>query len=224
MWGLPLENRAAGGELDRERVELGALGLLDYQWNLLEELRRNEREAADLDVKVALSCISKNSSSLQPSWCSEFLKRTGVTNMVFDFDTWRLFWQWVDPVAVIQSRPVVFHAAAKDIHIRGQDHSCAASSTTTSRAGAGRTAHNLRRRRVGQRVAEDGIRTGARHTGTTPIYLVDVAFRLLRGRSGHAREHRARGRHLSHIEGLEVASGVYAELAHRPQGIAGGGR
>ena len=48
----------------------------------------------------------------------ELVERTGATNIGVELDASHLFWQWMDPVAVVQDLgPLVFHAAAKDVRI-----------------------------------------------------------------------------------------------------------
>ncbi len=95
-----------------------ALDVLDYQWNVLEEFWREiDREAADLDVKVALELHPQN-VVFNPAGVRELVERTGATNIGVELDASHLFWQWMDPVAVVQDLgPLVFHAAAKDIRI-----------------------------------------------------------------------------------------------------------
>jgi sugar phosphate isomerase/epimerase len=96
----------------------GALDVLDYQWTVAEEFWREiDRQAADLDVKVALELHPQN-LVFNPAGIRELVERTGATNIGVELDASHLFWQWMDPVAVVQDLgPLVFHAAAKDVRI-----------------------------------------------------------------------------------------------------------
>jgi len=95
-----------------------ALDVLDYQWGVAEEFWREiDREAADLDVKVALELHPQN-LVFNPAGIRELVERTGASNIGVELDASHLFWQWMDPVAVVQDLgPLVFHAAAKDVRI-----------------------------------------------------------------------------------------------------------
>ena len=95
-----------------------ALDVLDYQWSVAEEFWREiDREAVDLDVKVALELHPQN-IVFNPAGMRELVERTGATNVGVELDASHLFWQWMDPVAVAQDLgPLVFHAAAKDVRI-----------------------------------------------------------------------------------------------------------
>ena len=96
----------------------GALDVLDYQWTVAEEFWREiDREAADLDVKVALELHPQN-IVFNPAGIRELVERTNATHVGVELDASHLFWQWMDPVAVVQDLgPLVFHAAAKDVRI-----------------------------------------------------------------------------------------------------------
>ena len=117
-----------------------------------------------------------------------------------------LFWQQMDPVAVVQDLgPLVVHAAAKDVRVVRRPPSTGC--WTTGSADAGRAADQPRRRRVGDEVAE-GHRLGLRRTGPGPRLglLVDLDLRLVCGRSMWVNiEHEDTS--LGRIEGLEVATG-----------------
>ena len=90
-----------------------ALDVLDYQWGVAEEFWREiDREAADLDVKVALELHPQN-LVFNPAGIRELVERTGASNIGVELDASHLFWQWMDPVAVVQDLgPLVYHAAA----------------------------------------------------------------------------------------------------------------
>ena len=95
-----------------------ALDVLDYQWQVAEEFWREiDREAADLDVKVALELHPQN-LVFNPAGIRELVERTGATHIGVEMDASHLFWQQMDPVAVNQDLgPLIFHAAAKDVKV-----------------------------------------------------------------------------------------------------------
>ena len=94
------------------------LDVLDYQWRVAEDFWREiDREAADLDVKVALELHPQN-LVFNPAGIRELVQRTRATHIGVELDASHLFWQWMDPVAVVQDLgPLVIHAAAKDVRI-----------------------------------------------------------------------------------------------------------
>jgi sugar phosphate isomerase/epimerase len=96
----------------------GALDALDYQWEVAQDFWREiDRQAADLDVKVALELHPQN-LVFNPAGIRELVERTNATHVGVELDASHLFWQWMDPVAVVQDLgPLVFHAAAKDVRI-----------------------------------------------------------------------------------------------------------
>ncbi|HEX8509447.1 MAG TPA: sugar phosphate isomerase/epimerase, partial [Propionibacteriaceae bacterium] len=96
----------------------GALDVLDYQWQVAEHFWREiDREAADLDVKVALELHPQN-IVFNPAGMRELLERTGATHLGVEMDASHLFWQQMDPVAVVQDLgSLTVHAAAKDVRV-----------------------------------------------------------------------------------------------------------
>jgi sugar phosphate isomerase/epimerase len=114
-----------------------ALDVLDYQWSVAEEFWREiDREAADLDVKVALELHPQN-LVFNPAAVRELVERIGATSIGVELDASHLFWQWMDPVAVVQDLgPLVFHAAAKDVRVNPAAYSTTGSAgwVRTSRA------------------------------------------------------------------------------------------
>ncbi len=95
-----------------------ALDVLDYQWQVAEAFWREiDREAAGLDVKVALELHPQN-LVFNPAGIRELVERTGSTHIGVEMDASHLFWQQMDPVAVNQDLgPLIFHAAAKDVKV-----------------------------------------------------------------------------------------------------------
>ena len=73
--------------------------------------------ARDNDVKVAIELHPQNVVFSPPSFL-ELIERTGATNVGVELDASHLFWQWMDPVAVVRYLGShVVHAAAKDVRI-----------------------------------------------------------------------------------------------------------
>ena len=95
-----------------------SLDVLDYQWTVAEEFWREiDGLAGDHGVKVALELHPQN-IVFNPAGIRELVERTGATNIGVEMDASHLFWQWMDPVAVVQDLgPLTFHAAAKDVKI-----------------------------------------------------------------------------------------------------------
>ncbi|MFM8858470.1 MAG: sugar phosphate isomerase/epimerase family protein [Actinomycetota bacterium] len=96
----------------------GGLDVLDYQWQVATAYWSEvDALARDLEVKVALELhpqnIVFNSASIL-----ELRARIGATNIGVELDASHLFWQQMDPVAVVDFLgDVVVHAAAKDVRI-----------------------------------------------------------------------------------------------------------
>jgi sugar phosphate isomerase/epimerase len=95
-----------------------ALDVLEYQWGVATAFWSEiDALAADLDVKVALELHPQN-LVFNPASTRELVERTGATNVGVELDASHLFWQHMDPVAVVRDLgPLVFHAAAKDVRI-----------------------------------------------------------------------------------------------------------
>ncbi|HWT33115.1 MAG TPA: sugar phosphate isomerase/epimerase [Microbacterium sp.] len=79
--------------------------------------REMDRFAADHDVKVALELHPQN-VVFNVRTIEQLVDRTGATHVGVELDASHLFWQQMDPVAVVRHLgPLVFHAAAKDIRV-----------------------------------------------------------------------------------------------------------
>ena len=192
-----------------------ALDVLDYQWGVAEEFWREiDREAADLDVKVALELHPQN-LVFNPAGLRELVERTGATNIGVELDASHLFWQWMDPVAVVQDLgPLVVHAAAKDVRINPAAAVYGVLDNRFRRLG-GRAAHEPRWRRVGQRVAEgcawDFVALGRGHDAV----FWSTWLAAVRGRPHMLVNIEHEDVLLGRIEGLEVASAVLLDAARR---------
>jgi sugar phosphate isomerase/epimerase len=95
-----------------------ALDVLDYQWTVAEEFwRETDKIAGDHGVKVALELHPQN-IVFNPAGIRELVERTEAVNLGVEMDASHLFWQQMDPVAVVQDLgPLTFHAAAKDVKV-----------------------------------------------------------------------------------------------------------
>ncbi|NQX13237.1 sugar phosphate isomerase/epimerase [Microbacteriaceae bacterium VKM Ac-2855] len=119
MSGLP------GGEPGATRVNWvvnawnsAALEVLDYQWSIAAAFWSEiDQLAVDSDVKVALELHPQN-IVFNTADVRKLIELTGATNVGVELDASHLFWQQMDPVAVIRELgPLIFHAAAKDVRI-----------------------------------------------------------------------------------------------------------
>ena len=95
-----------------------ALDQLDYQFGIAAQFWKEIDELAVAHgVKVALELHPQN-LVFNPASFRELLKRAGTSNIGIELDASHLFWQQMDPVAVVRDLGQwVFHAAAKDVRI-----------------------------------------------------------------------------------------------------------
>jgi sugar phosphate isomerase/epimerase len=119
MSGLP------GGEPGATRVNWvvnawnsAALEVLDHQWGIAAAFwRETDRLAADHDVKVALELHPQN-VVFNTADVRKLIDLTRATHLGVELDASHLFWQQMDPVAVIRELgPLILQAAAKDVRI-----------------------------------------------------------------------------------------------------------
>ncbi|GAA2042729.1 sugar phosphate isomerase/epimerase [Agromyces tropicus] len=96
----------------------GALDVLDYQWTIAADFWREiDRLARDHDVKVALELHPQN-LVFNSRDIRKLVDLAGSTNLGVELDASHLFWQQMDPVAVVRDLgPLVVHAAAKDVRV-----------------------------------------------------------------------------------------------------------
>ena len=77
--------------------------------------------AADLDVKVALELHPQN-LVFNTADVFKLIELTGATHVGVELDASHLFWQQMDPVAVVRALgPLAFQAAAKDVRINTEN-------------------------------------------------------------------------------------------------------
>ncbi|MFH8251874.1 sugar phosphate isomerase/epimerase family protein [Microbacterium sp. B2969] len=95
-----------------------ALDVLDYQWDLAADFwRETDRLAGDHDVKVALELHPQN-LVFNSADVHKLVELTGATNVGVELDASHLFWQQMDPVAVVRHLGgLVYQAAAKDVRV-----------------------------------------------------------------------------------------------------------
>ncbi|HEU4465617.1 MAG TPA: sugar phosphate isomerase/epimerase, partial [Agromyces sp.] len=93
-----------------------ALDVLDYQWQIAADFwRETDRLAGDHDVKVALELHPQN-VVFNSADVHKLIELTGATNVGVELDASHLFWQQMDPVAVVRHLgSLVYQAAAKDV-------------------------------------------------------------------------------------------------------------
>ena len=123
MSGLP------GGEPGATRTNWvvnawnsAALDVLDYQWEIAAEFwKETDQLARELDVKVALELHPQN-LVFNTADVYKLIELTGATHVGVELDASHLFWQQMDPVAVVRELgPLVFHAAAKDVRVNKEN-------------------------------------------------------------------------------------------------------
>ena len=97
----------------------GALDVLDHQWDdvAVPFWREVDRLAADSGVTVAIELHPQN-LVFNAATLQRLVERTGATNIGCELDASHLFWQQMDPVAVVEHLgDLVVHAAAKDVRV-----------------------------------------------------------------------------------------------------------
>ncbi len=95
-----------------------ALDVIEYQWSIAVPFWQEiDALAREHGVKVALELHPQN-VVFNPATIRELVQRGGLTNIGVELDASHLFWQQMDPVAVVRDLgDLVVHAAAKDVRI-----------------------------------------------------------------------------------------------------------
>ena len=95
-----------------------SLDVLEYQWEVAAKYwSETDKIARDNGVHVALELHPQN-VVFNPSSMRELVKRAGTTNIGVELDASHLFWQQMDPIAVVENLgSLVVHAAAKDVRV-----------------------------------------------------------------------------------------------------------
>lgn len=98
-----------------------AIDVIEYQFEIAAKFWSEiDREARDLEVKVALELHPQN-VVFNPATMRELIERANTTNIGVELDASHLFWQQMDPIAVVKDLgELVLHAAAKDIRLNPQ--------------------------------------------------------------------------------------------------------
>ena len=150
-----------------------ALDVLDYQWAIAAAFWKETDKLARRSAtsRSPWNCTRRTSCSTPPT-CIKLVELTGATHVGVELDASHLFWQQMDPVAVVRALgPLVFQAAAKDVRVNHRiRRAVRRAGQQLPSAVAGRAPHQPRRRRMGQRVAQGTPRgTSSRSArGTTP--------------------------------------------------------
>ncbi len=122
MSGLP------GGEPGATRVNWivngwnsAALEVLDYQWRIAVPFwKQIDALAGDLDVKIALELHPQN-LVFNTADVHKLVELADVKHVGVELDASHLFWQQMDPVAVVKALgPLVYQAAAKDVRVNAE--------------------------------------------------------------------------------------------------------
>ncbi|NRD25861.1 sugar phosphate isomerase/epimerase [Frigoribacterium sp. VKM Ac-2836] len=95
-----------------------SLDAIDRQFDVAVAFwQRIDRLARDNGVKVALELHPQN-IVFNPATIRRLVDQGGLTNIGVELDASHLFWQQMDPIAVVRDLgPLVLHAAAKDVRI-----------------------------------------------------------------------------------------------------------
>ncbi len=95
-----------------------ALDVLEHQWSVAVPFWQEiDALAGEHGVRVALELHPQN-LVFNVATIRELVERGGLTNVGVELDASHLFWQQMDPVAVVRELgPLVVHAAAKDVRI-----------------------------------------------------------------------------------------------------------
>ncbi|MFZ1282618.1 MAG: sugar phosphate isomerase/epimerase [Propionicimonas sp.] len=95
-----------------------SLDVLDYQWEVAVPFwQEMDRLAGDHGVKVALELHPQN-LVFNTRDVRKLITLTGAANIGVELDASHLFWQQMDPIAVVRELgPLIVHAAAKDVRI-----------------------------------------------------------------------------------------------------------
>ncbi|MCT2223193.1 sugar phosphate isomerase/epimerase family protein [Microbacterium paraoxydans] len=95
-----------------------ALDVLDHQWEIATPFWRElDRFAAEHDVKIALELHPQN-LVFNAADVHRLVESTVSTHLGVELDASHLFWQQMDPVAVVRHLgDLVVHAAAKDVRV-----------------------------------------------------------------------------------------------------------
>jgi sugar phosphate isomerase/epimerase len=123
MSGLPGgEPRATVASWGVNAWNSSILDILDYQWEVAVPFwKEMDQLAGDHGVKVALE-LHPHNLVFNAADVHKLVDRTNATNLGVELDASHLFWQQMDPVAVVRHLgELVLHAAAKDVRINPEN-------------------------------------------------------------------------------------------------------
>lgn len=216
MSGLPgAEPGASRAHWEVNAWNSAALDVLDYQWSVAVPFWQEvDQIARELDVKVALELHPQN-LVFNPSSMRQLVERAGTTNIGVELDASHLFWQQMDPVAVVRNLgSLVVHAAAKDVKVNEHAAIEGVLDNSFRRLGTDEARTNLGGNEWANEwpkpAAWDFVAVGKGHNAAywaeflTALYEVDPNMIV-----NIEHEDTSLGR----IEGLEFASGVLLEAA-----------
>lgn len=216
MSGLPgAEPGASRAHWEVNAWNSAALDVLEYQWSeAVPFWQEVDAIARDLNVKVALELHPQN-LVFNPSSMRQLVERAGTTNIGVELDASHLFWQQMDPVAVVRNLgSLVVHAAAKDVKVNEHAAIEGVLDNSFRRLGADEARTNLGGDEWANEwptpAAWDFVAVGKGHNAAywaeflTALYEVDPNMIV-----NIEHEDTSLGR----IEGLECASGVLLEAA-----------
>ena len=185
------------------------MDVLDYQWEVAAEFwKQIDGLARANDVRVAIEMHPHN-LVFSPVTLRRLVDLVGATNVGAEMDPSHLMWQGMDVVACIRwLGRLVFHAAAKDAMITPGVDIRGVLDTSFGRVPADAegkvpTGYGFWVSKWPENPAWRFVAVGIGHDVE---YWTEFLRRTRRGRPGHGRQHRARGRRLRRLEGLALAA------------------
>ncbi len=113
-----------------------ALDVLDYQWGIAADFWKETDRLARGPRRQGRPRTAPAEPRLQPADVYKLVELTGATHVGVELDASHLFWQQMDPVAVVRELgPLVFQAAAKDVRVNKETRRASTASWTTASAG-----------------------------------------------------------------------------------------
>ena len=99
-----------------------SIGVIKYQFGIAAKFWGEvDMIARDMDVKIALELHPQNLVFNVPT-IRELVESAKATNIGVELDASHLFWQQMDPIAVVRELgPLVYQAAAKDVLVNSKN-------------------------------------------------------------------------------------------------------
>lgn len=216
MSGLPgAEPGASRAHWEVNAWNSAALDVLEYQWSVaVPYWQEVDQIARELDVKVALELHPQN-LVFNPSSMRQLVERAGTTHIGVELDASHLFWQQMDPVAVVRNLgSLVVHAAAKDVKVNEHAAIEGVLDNSFRRLGADEARTNLGGDEWANEwpkpAAWDFVAVGKGHNAA---YWAEFLTALYEADPNMIVNIEHEDTSLGRIEGLEFASGVLLEAA-----------